>query len=444
MPDSEGTLFASDNVFVSDNTILGLASGDFLGLTVETDSGAMVAPLSIEDIFNQIKSRQIRPRWRLYLLYPDDTIRARFPDEDVVTGGSYSETYQNGQRRTISFSLYNETGRYSPGINSIWLDSRIRLDMGMDFGDGTTVWLRRGVYVVSSLNETVEAGRRVVSVSAGDKWMLFSGATGTLEDTYEIPPESDVISIVQSILTGVAGTQGPLDSRPPRIHPLFKGKKTQVTISQNAGSTYAEILQALATQVSAEIFYDSMGNFTMVPYDETVGDAYKSSLFHYDGRNGDFGSITFSFDSSEVKNRVVVIGSTSSGSYSRATASNDSPSSPTSVARIGVRTAPIINDSNISSDRLAEERAAYELRKILLLKTKTSLEIAYNPLLTVNNLISVTLEAPEMTQQKFLLQSVSCSLDYSGSMSISFSNIDNLPFLVRTNEYQDINSEAQA
>ena len=82
------------------------------------------------------------------------------------------------------------------------------------------------------------------------------------------------------------------------------------------------------------------------------------------------------------------------------------------------------------------------MRKILLIKTKTTLEIAYNPLLTVNNLITVTSAHPEMTQQRFLLQSVSCSLDYNGSMSISFSNINNLPFLVKTKEFQDIISEA--
>ena len=91
---------------------------------------------------------------------------------------------------------------------------------------------------------------------------------------------------------------------------------------------------------------------------------------------------------------------------------------------------------------MAKERAAYELRKILLLKTKTTLEVAYNPLLTVNNLITITSEKPEMTKQRFLLQSVSCSLDYSGSMSISFSNINNLPFLVKTKEFQNIISEA--
>lgn len=434
-------LYASDNVVVSEETIVGLASGDVFGLTVETDAGEMATPRDVSFVFDQVRSRQMRPRWRLFLLYPDDTIRYRFPDEDVVAGGSYSETYQTGQRRSISFSLYNETGKYSPGINSIWLDSRIRLDMGMEFPDGSVVWLRRGVYVVSSVTETTEVGKRSVSVSAADKWALFSGATGLLEDTYEIPPDSDLCAVLQSILLTNDEAGYPLDSQRPRIHHSFFGKKSEATISENAGSTYASLLQAIATQLSAEMFYDARGELVVIPLDETIGDDWKPVLFDYFRDNGDFGAISFSFDSSEIKNRVIVIGSTASGNYSRAVASNDNPSSPTSVGRIGVRTAPIISDSNITSDQLAKERAAYELRKVLLLKTKTSVEVAYNPLLTVNNLITVTLDRPEMTRQRFLLQSVSCSLDYGGSMSVSFSNINNLPFLVRTKEYQDVNSE---
>ena len=436
-----GSLFVSNNTYVSDSTILAVGGGESEIVRVEGDASALWSHQDILRIFEQIDSRQIKPRWRLYLLYPDESIRMAFPDEDVVSGGSYSETYQTGQRRSLSFTLYNDSGKYSPGINSIWLNARIRLDMGMDFQDGYTIWVRRGVYVVSSITENVEIGRRTVAINAGDKWSLFSGATGTLEDTYEIPPNSDICSVIEGILGKNDESGTPLDSQPPHIYHTLRGKKTQATISENAGSSYANILQALATQLSAEIFYDSKGTLIVEPLDEMMGDEMKPVLYDFDGEKGDFGNISFSFDSSEVKNRVVVIGSSSSGNYSRAVASNDNPASPTSVKRIGVRTAPVVNDSNITSDRLAAERAVYELRKILLLKTKTTLEIAYNPLLMVNNLITVTLKEPELLKQRFLLQSVSCSLDYGGSMSISFSNIDNLPFLVRATGTQERRQE---
>lgn len=431
-------LLVGENVIASENTILGLCGGDPLVVALERDSSVMGSPQTMMGIWEEVASRQVKPRWRLFVLYPDDTVKYGVPEEDIVSGGSYSETYQTGQRRSLSFSLYNDSGKYSPGVDSLWFDARVRLDMGMELSSGDTVWIRKGVYIVSSIRDSVEAGRRVVEITAGDKWTLFSGSSGTLMDTYEIQPGSDVCSVIRSILLADTESGVPLDINPPRFHHSIYGKKTEASISESAGSTYASLLQDLAVQLSAEMFYDSLGTLVVVPFDETIGDEWKPVLFEYDGDNGDFGNVSFSFNSSEIKNRVVVIGSTNYGNYCRATASNTNPSSPTSVGVIGVRTAPIVNDPNIFSDLLAEERAAYELRKILLLKTKTSLEVAYNPLLTVNNLVAVTMNEPYLLRRKFLLDGVSCSLDQSGNMSISFSNVENLPFLMKDRPFQDI------
>ena len=49
------------------------------------------------------------------------------------------------------------------------------------------------------------------------------------------------------------------------LYASFKGKKTQATISKSAGESYGSILLDLATQLSAEIFYNAMGNLTLVP-----------------------------------------------------------------------------------------------------------------------------------------------------------------------------------
>ena len=87
----------------------------------------------------------------------------------------------------------------------------------------------------------------------------------------------------------------------------------------------------------------------------------------------------------------------------------------------------IINDSNITTNYLAEERAAYELRKTLIMQSATNINVNINPLLSVNNLISLTGEFFELNQERFLIQGISFSLDYSNIMSISLSNIKNLP-----------------
>ena len=123
----------------------------------------------------------------------------------------------------------------------------------------------------------------------------------------------------------------------------------------------------------------------------------------------------------------------------QAIAINSDEGSPFCYQRIGYRTGEIINDSNIYSDTLAEERAEYELRQKLILKTTSTSEIVFNPFLSVNNLIGVTSEFYNLRHVRFLLQSVSFSLDFSGTMSITFSNINNL----RTNiEIVQVNYKA--
>ena len=84
-----------------------------------------------------------------------------------------------------------------------------------------------------------------------------------------------------------------------------------------------------------------------------------------------------------------------------------------------------INDSSIYSDDLAQQRANYELRKVSILKTTMTLSVAYNPLLFVNNLITIVDEHYKINRARFLIQSISFTIGEGNAMSISCSNIAN-------------------
>ena len=428
---NDPTIAVSELRYVSDETICGMAGGDVLSYESELPPG-MFGSYSSKEVAWAIRRQTVAPRWRLYFLYHDDSIQAEIPQEDLILGGSFSENYQSGQRRSLSFTLFNESGLYTPGVNGIWMNARARLDMGITMPDGGVAWVRMGVYVLSSTDMQHSSDRDAVSVSMSDKWALFSGAAGTLQSTYEIPVNQEIGPIIEGILRSDTEAGVPLDSQPPRIHPSLYHKKTQSTISKDVGSTYADLLLELATQLSAEMFYDSTGRLVVAPLDEVSLDSGKASSWDFMENEGEFDSLNFSFSAQEIYNRVIVIGSTANGQYHRAEASNDDASSPTSVGRIGVRTAPIINDSNITTDYLAEERAQYELRKILLLRSSVSINVPMNPFVEVNGV--VTLSSPKfgMGRERFVVQSRSFSLDYSGIMSVTASSVWNLPFLTRS------------
>lgn len=411
---------------------VGLASGDVLSLSVMNGDTYLDSNVSIAELNELINSPILRPRYRIFLLHPDETIDYQIPDEDILlSGSSYSEQYQNGQRRSLSFSLYNTDKKYTPSINILWAESEFALDLGIEKDDGSIVWKRSGIYVVSSLTPSESVDSQTVSVQAGDKFSIFEGKAGTLETSYEIPVGTDIEGAIKGILLSAKGNGYPFDSKPIIYHSGFKGKKTQAKISKSAGETLGSILLELANQLSAEMFYNANGNLTILPTQETTLDIDKPVICYLNDENGDFSGLSFGLQMSNIVNRVVVIGATVNGKVYTATAVNDDSTSPLCYQRIGYRTGQIVNDSNITSQDLADDRAKYELRKQLILKSSVSVNISFNPLLSVNNLIEITDEFFGLDHERFLLQGVSCSLDYSGTMSITVSNVRNLPFASR-------------
>ena len=101
------------------------ASGDILSYTATSSAQDAVYTWqnypSVARVENLLETYTVYPRFRIFLLNPDETIKMQIPNEDIILGGSYNENYQSGQRRSLSFTLLNEEGEYTPGINSLWL-----------------------------------------------------------------------------------------------------------------------------------------------------------------------------------------------------------------------------------------------------------------------------------------------------------------------------------
>lgn len=410
------------------------ASGDVIAYTVyssSTDNSLRWQNYpSAQKIEQMVRSHTIYPRFRFFVLNSDETVKYEIPQEDIVLGGSYSENYQSGQRRTLSLTLNNESGNYTPSVNGFWLGTKISFEVGMALPEDndTIVWFSKGIYVMTNANPSHSADNKNVSMEFADKFNVLEGASGVLPESYEIPVGTEIEIILQDILAYNKGDGDCLDPKPMIYHSSFKGKTTQTTISESAGATWGSIVLKLAEMLSAEAFYNTEGNLTLVPKVEVTQDGDKPVIFDFFEDEGDFQNNDLSFDMSSIINRVIVIGSNVNGSTCRATAVNDDPSSPLCYQRIGYRTASPVNDSNITSEILAQERADYELRKQIIAKTSISNTVLFNPLLSVNNIVTITDSFFSLQRERVLLQSLSFSIDYTGTMSISSTNIKNLPF----------------
>ena len=125
---------------------IGLASGDILSLSVMNGDTYLDSNVSIAELNALINSPVLRPRYRIYLLHSDETIDYQIPNEDILlSGSSYSEQYQNGQRRSLSFSLYNTDNKYTPSANTLWAESKFGIHFGSEKNCGTIFWKMSGL-----------------------------------------------------------------------------------------------------------------------------------------------------------------------------------------------------------------------------------------------------------------------------------------------------------
>lgn len=369
--------------------------------------------------------------FRICLLNPDETVNRVIPNEDIVLdSGSYSENYQSGQRRSLSFELMNNDGKYTPSINTIWANSRFSLEAGVHFvADRITVWFKKGIYVVTSVSPKVDKDNRVVSVETGDKFVVLTGKSGNIDNTVEIDYNMDIKQLISEIL-GLNNKAGSvLDALPFIYHSSFEGRKTPLKLSASTGQNWGSVLLQLGEILSAEVFYDCAGHLNFVPYEEISSDSSKGALWHFNDTDGDYSSMSFNFDMNELVNHIVVVGANINGHVCRGEALNTNPASPICVSRIGDRVGEVINDSNITTDFIAQERADYELRQHLVIETSVPLDVAFNPFLSVNNVITISDSFFGLSQERFLLKSISFPISFSPTVSLQASNIRNLNFV---------------
>lgn len=380
--------------------------------------------VSMSYLIDVLKRPVYKPRFRLFVLNPDETINYEIPQEDIIiNSGNFTENYQNGQRKSVNINLVNIDGKYTPSINTIWVHNRFRFDVGLEF-DGQVYWFPRGIYVLGNPSASHQDSDKQVALTLVDKFAVLEGKAGILEATYEIPVDSDIEQAIIGILTLDNGSGAPIDLKPIIYDRAFKGLKMPYTLSKDAGSTLGEMLLEIGTILNAEVYYNSQGNLCFININETTLDVQKASLWDYEDTERDYYNATANYDFENAVNEVHVVGDNINNEIFSAMAKNNNPASPLCVQRIG-RRIEYINDSNIYSDDLAQQRADYELRKFGILKTTMSVNVSFNPLLFVNNLITITDQYYNIQRERFLIQSISYSIGEQCQMSISCSNIVN-------------------
>lgn len=370
----------------------------------------------------------VKPVYRISILNPDETVNYTIPDTDIPEGGiSYTEEYQNGQRRNITLELINTNKKYTPSINGIWLDTKFLFEVGIIIKQDI-YWFSKGIYIMGDVNLTDNDSEKTVSIQLKDKYAIFDGKMGTLESAYEVEVGSNIEDALKGIFNFPTGSGYILDYKDIILDTSFIGFKTKSTIRVEEGGTLSQVIEQLATQLSAEYYYNNNGNFCMYPINETIDDSNKPIIWTFSKIDRSLQNFSANYKNEEVINVVKVVGDNIENGIFSAVVTNDNPSSPICIQRIGRRIAPKYSEPNIWNDELANDLAKYYLRQASFIGVDFSTTVGFNPLLTVNNICEVENDTMNLSREKLLLTSISFSSS-DGLMSLNLCSTKDLPFI---------------
>lgn len=384
--------------------------------------------IDLPSLIKLLKRPVVKPRYRISVLNPDETVNYVIPFEDIPSDGiSYTEEYQNGQRRNITLKLINGDKKYTPSINGIWLTTKFKLDVGLIIKN-EPIWFPRGIYVMGDVNLTNLGSDNTVTIQLKDKFSIFEGKMGTLENAYEVEVGSAIEDVLYGIKSFSMGNGYILDYKDIILDPSFIGFKTQSTIRVEEGGNLGQVISELATQLSAEYYYNNIGNLCFYPINETIDDSNKPIIWTFSKLSRNLWDLQLDYKNEEIVNVVKVVGDNIDNGIYSAVVTNENPASPICIQQIGRRAAPKYTEANVWSDDLAYDLARYYLRQASFIAVDFSCVVGFNPILTVNNICEVENDFIGAKREKLLITSISFGSS-DGSMSLKLCNTKDLPFV---------------
>jgi hypothetical protein len=323
-----------------------------------------------------------------------------------IISGNLNITKANGVRRSCDITIENVDGSFFLDPQTIWLRQKIKIYLGYDI-NGVEYYFPQGIFVISDISYDDSAGNKTASITAIDKFSLLDGQlSGTLQGTYLVQNGNLIKNAMRSLLTEVGDPKYPL---------LDIGTDTvPYDLYVEVGGTYGDVLTAMNNMISYNMYYDVNGVFRCEP--ETL-DIQKPVLWDYTTANFQYQGGKASYPLKNAKNAVKVVGNNVNGNLATGYIENTNPESYFSVARLGgVPIIVVINDSLIPDDSYAQQRAEYELKKLMALYSEVSFYSVPIFFLDVNYIVTLTSPNLNFDRERFLINNLTIPLVPSAGM----------------------------
>jgi len=169
-----------------------------------------------EKYISLLQQRQFDIKVRFEILdWSENTIDEIVQDIKSDSIGTITANYQQGIRRTVSFSLYDYKNEYSLTEDSPFQTfKKFKLYLGL-VDNEDIYWYEQGVFITKNISYN----NNLLTVEAVDKFAVFTEELGfcCLQETYVIPYGVKVKTIIKDILLLQSSNSQVYDSIEPII-----------------------------------------------------------------------------------------------------------------------------------------------------------------------------------------------------------------------------------
>lgn len=346
--------------------------------------------------------------------------------------GKISANYNQGVRRTISFSLYDYNGKYKPSEDSPFQTyKKFKVYLGIKNNDDI-YWWSQGVFIAKN----VSYNNRVLEVEGVDKFGVFTDALDfcKLQETYVIPRGTKVKNIISDILLLESKKMTVYDISDIILDLKYVDTTLPYDIKKEIGSYLGDVLIEIATSLNADIYYDMNGHLCLSPNKDGKYDKLQP-MYHYE--KDDLINFTMNIDMTNAKNIFTVYGYDEFEKLHQYTAINDNPLSPIRQSLLGNKPEEPEENDMCTNDDTCIDYANYLLKQNCVYTLASNLQSHIIPNLEVDNVVAITDNYYKLDYVSFVIKSLSIPLGV-GLTSLELTNIQYLPNYTQDLYYTNI------
>lgn len=330
--------------------------------------------------------------------------------EDHIISGSVNIDYDRAERRTFNLTVDNSDGVFTSAVKStpIWYDKIIKIYRGLQLDNGTNWRIQLGEFMIDEISMDNAPGFINLTGKDSTKKCLLDKFETTVQFNANIYTAETLIKTL-AMRAGIPANKIALSGS---VHNFVNNYVF------DADKSMWECMKQVAIDSQLEIFFDNYGVLQVRSFNDPTTNP---PLFTFKtGRTKDATLISHSHRMSDasIYNSITVRGESSNAATPPvyAIAQNTSPTSPTSIARLGRR-----STTYVSPNVTTPEQAQAVANNMLAISGLEEFELGWESLcldwLDVGEVVEVLTErSMPGLPTRYLLSSLTIPLEL-GSMS---------------------------